>query len=326
VTPNHRGDGAGEMGDNLPAIDLGSGRTATAVAAGWAHVCARLDNGQVKVLGQQHLGELGLGDAIPRGNAPGEMGDNLPGCRLADRADRHRRGAWRRAHLRVARQWQVRCFGANTHGQLGLGDTNHRGDGPGELGDNLAAVALGSGRTATRLALGDASTVRLARTTARSNAGVSMTRRSSAWVTSSTAASCPVRWATVYRESRSAPGGARPSSRSAESTPARCSTTGWSSAGATTPRGSWASAMCWLGATDLARWATVYRRSTSAPGEAPRPSLVASAIPARGSTPAGSKCWGDNFFGQLGQGNTNEGPRGDTPGELGDILLPIVFF
>ena len=48
---NILGDGAGEMGDNLAPIQLGSGRTATAISAGGSHSCALLDNGQVKCWG-----------------------------------------------------------------------------------------------------------------------------------------------------------------------------------------------------------------------------------------------------------------------------------
>ena len=34
----------------------------------------------------------------------------------------------------------VKCWGRNDYGQLGYGDTQHRGDGAGEMGDNLEAI------------------------------------------------------------------------------------------------------------------------------------------------------------------------------------------
>jgi alpha-tubulin suppressor-like RCC1 family protein len=39
---------------------------------------------------------------------------------------------------------QVKCWGLNSGGQLGLGDTNARGDGANEMGNNLPAVDLGT--------------------------------------------------------------------------------------------------------------------------------------------------------------------------------------
>jgi hypothetical protein len=65
------------MGDNLPAIDLGTGRTATAIAAGKWHTCALLDNSSVKCWGSGDQGRLGQGDTNRRGDNAGEMGDNL---------------------------------------------------------------------------------------------------------------------------------------------------------------------------------------------------------------------------------------------------------
>jgi hypothetical protein len=45
----------------------------------------------------------------------------------------------------------VKCWGYNLFGQLGLGDTQYRGDGRGEMGAALPAVDLGPGRTAPKL-------------------------------------------------------------------------------------------------------------------------------------------------------------------------------
>lgn len=72
------GDDPDEMGDALPTVSLGTGRTATALAAGTAHVCALLDDGSVKCWGAGSNGALGSGTTNDRGNQPGQMGDALP--------------------------------------------------------------------------------------------------------------------------------------------------------------------------------------------------------------------------------------------------------
>ena len=73
-----RGDNANEMGDSLPAVSLGTGRTATAVSGGDKHTCALLDDRTVKCWGTNTNGQLGLGDVNHRGDAAGEMGNALP--------------------------------------------------------------------------------------------------------------------------------------------------------------------------------------------------------------------------------------------------------
>ena len=71
------GDGSGEMAV-LPSINLGTGRTATAIAAGYYHNCALLDNASVKCWGRNRFGQLGIDNNTTMGNNTGEMGDNLP--------------------------------------------------------------------------------------------------------------------------------------------------------------------------------------------------------------------------------------------------------
>jgi Regulator of chromosome condensation (RCC1) repeat len=72
-----RGLDPAEMGDNLPTVDLGTGRTAKAITAGRYATCALLDDASVKCWG---WGPLAVGEKAPPGNigdAPGEMGDAL---------------------------------------------------------------------------------------------------------------------------------------------------------------------------------------------------------------------------------------------------------
>jgi len=70
------------MGENLPAVDLGAGKTASAIAAGYFHTCALLNDGSVKCWGLNSNGQLGLGDNSGRGDGPNEMGNNLPTTKL----------------------------------------------------------------------------------------------------------------------------------------------------------------------------------------------------------------------------------------------------
>ncbi|HAB57822.1 MAG TPA: hypothetical protein DCE75_07190 [Acidimicrobiaceae bacterium] len=150
------GDGAGEMGNNLPAVDLGSGRTATAIAAGYYNTCALLDDASVKCWGQNQYGQLGLGDTDDRGDGFGLMGDNLPAVDLGSGRTATAITANSSHFCALLDDASIKCWGRNATGQLGLGDTNDRGDGADEMGENLPAVDLGSGRTATAITAGSA--------------------------------------------------------------------------------------------------------------------------------------------------------------------------
>jgi alpha-tubulin suppressor-like RCC1 family protein len=153
-----RGDNPGEMGANLPTVDLGPGRTALQVAAGGEHTCARLDDGSVKCWGQNGGGQLGLGDQLNRGDAPGEMGATLPTVDLGPgRTALHLAAGLTYTCARLD-DGSVKCWGRNVSGQLGLGDTQARGDGLGEMGATLPTVSLGAGLLATQLVAGDAHT------------------------------------------------------------------------------------------------------------------------------------------------------------------------
>ena len=141
-----RGDGADEMDANLPSVDLGANWTVVEVTAGADHTCARLENGAERALkcwGRNYYGTLGLGDTDDRGDVGGEMGDSLPAVQLETG----------RSAVALALGYQscallddetVQCWGRNSHGELGLGDTDNRGDVgvPQEMGDSLPSVPL----------------------------------------------------------------------------------------------------------------------------------------------------------------------------------------
>ncbi len=153
---NKRGDEANEMGDNLPAVSLGAGKTAIAMAIGGVHTCTLLNDGSVKCWGVNNYGKLGLGDTSDRGAGPNEMGDNLPAVDLGAGKTASAIAGGTRITCTSLNDGTVKCWGLNDYGQLGLGDTNNRGDGPNEMGDNLPAVNLGAGKTASAIATGGA--------------------------------------------------------------------------------------------------------------------------------------------------------------------------
>jgi alpha-tubulin suppressor-like RCC1 family protein len=196
------------MGDNLTAIDLGSGRTAKVIATGGSHTCAILDNTSLKCWGENSKGQLGIGDISPRGDNSGEMGDNLTTVDLGSETatsittgteytcvlldddtvkcwgrDNYGQGGTvkkfevnssppenainlgndRTATAITAGNFHtcaildnssIKCWGFNASGQLGQGDTSTVWRAS-DLGDSLLAVDLGAGRTARAIAAGD---------------------------------------------------------------------------------------------------------------------------------------------------------------------------
>jgi len=149
------GGGANEMGDNLPSIDLGTGRTATAIAAGGNHSCAILDNASVKCWGKNIFGQLGL-DYTPDnlGHQPGEMGDNLSSINLGTGRTATAIAAGSSHSCAILDNASVKCWGYNAYGLLGIdNNTTQMGDNPGEMAQ-LTGINLGPGRTATAIAAG----------------------------------------------------------------------------------------------------------------------------------------------------------------------------
>jgi len=255
-----RGYGSGPMGDALPVVDLGTGRTATAISAGDSHTCALLDNGQVKCWGYNSAGLLGLGNTAARGDAPGEMGDALPAVDLGTGRTATAVTAGYGHTCALLDDGTVKCWGSGVDGRLGSGNTVARGDGPGEMGDALPVVALGTGRTATAVSAGGAHTCAVL-----DDGGVKC-------------------WGAGGR--------------------GRLGTGGSSSRGDGAGEMGDALVAADLGAGRTATGVSASDASTCV-------LLDDGAV----------KCWGYNGYGQLGQGDVVD--RGDDSGEMGDALPPV---
>ena len=58
---------------SISTVNLGTGRTVTALAAGYYHSCAKLDNGDLKCWGYNNYGQLGIDSTTNIGDSSGEM-------------------------------------------------------------------------------------------------------------------------------------------------------------------------------------------------------------------------------------------------------------
>lgn len=152
---NNRGDESGEMGINLPFVNLGTGRSAALLATGEDFSCARLDNASLKCWGRNDSGQLGQGSTTSIGSGGNQMGDNLMAIDLGTGHSAFQVATGAKHTCVLLENRTLKCFGNNDFGQLGQGNTNTLGDGPGEMGDNLAAINLGAGRTVLQVAAGD---------------------------------------------------------------------------------------------------------------------------------------------------------------------------
>ncbi|CAM9579206.1 unnamed protein product [Ectocarpus sp. 6 AP-2014] len=147
-------DDAFEMGDKLPVLDLGTGVAVESIALAGSHACAVLADGKLKCWGENEGGQLGLGDTLTRGNATGQMGDNLPFVDLGDEVLVSSVALGAKHTCAVVGDGDVKCWGNNDGGQLGYEDTTARGIAVGQMGDLLPAVDLGTKQRAIAVAAG----------------------------------------------------------------------------------------------------------------------------------------------------------------------------
>ena len=158
-----RGDMPNEMGDRLPAVDLGSGRTALSVTLGNFHTCALLDNFTTKCWGEGDNGRLlsgGTDDILVPPATPLDLADNYHPVRHLSMGLTHA--------CAVIGRGQVRCWGDNTNGQLGQGNIDfvgHANSGAADQLNEINPVPLGTNTTAMQVAAGHNHSCALVRNT-----------------------------------------------------------------------------------------------------------------------------------------------------------------
>jgi hypothetical protein len=129
------------MGNNLPFVNLGTGRTVLEVAAGNIFTCTILDTQQVKCFGLNNDGQLGQGSTasqIP--SATGQMDDNLPYIKLGTVYSAI--GVYTEYLLTCAmlNNQKVKYWGDNGNGELGICSTTNVGTSPSQMGNNLQFI------------------------------------------------------------------------------------------------------------------------------------------------------------------------------------------
>lgn len=142
----------GSMGDKLPPVELGTGRTAIDISAGTTHTCALLDNSTIKCWGKAIY--LGLESEAAHGGIHGDMGDALPAVKLGAGAKALSVSTSTSANCALLVGGAVKCWGDEA---CGVETVGYLGDAPGEMGDNLPALDLGTNATAVAVVRGGSS-------------------------------------------------------------------------------------------------------------------------------------------------------------------------
>ncbi len=147
----NRGNTPGSMAALNP-INIGAGRIAKAIATGYDHVCVILDTDDLKCWGSGADGELGSGDTNDRGGTAGDMaalGAVILGA--GRKAKAVSAGAYNTCVIMDNNQ--LKCFGYNWDGQLGL-ESRHDDRGTTVPAMNaLPTVNLGAGRIAKSVSI-----------------------------------------------------------------------------------------------------------------------------------------------------------------------------
>lgn len=142
--PDSLGDELLELGDSLPYIDVGDGFGIDQVSCGGMHTCIKTDTGDIKCLGTNDHGQLGIGDDIsPVGEWNKYIGDALPSIKLGNGLQALDIVLGQEHSCVLLCGNKVKCFGFNIYGQLGQGNATDIGISASQMGNRLPFIDFG---------------------------------------------------------------------------------------------------------------------------------------------------------------------------------------
>ena len=147
-----QGDSPKCTGMKAVQVDLGKAK-AVALTAGQDHTCAILDDHSVKCWGRNGDGQLGIESKRTIGVSKADMGENLAKVNLNNEWPVSI-SAGRFHTCAVLQNGELKCWGKNEFGQLGIGSTKNVGDSQGEMGKNLKSAELGEGAQVVQVSTG----------------------------------------------------------------------------------------------------------------------------------------------------------------------------
>ncbi|MCA9507292.1 MAG: hypothetical protein KC505_02580 [Myxococcales bacterium] len=119
--------------NNFGAVKLGKEQKIIDIDSGAGHQCALLENGTVKCWGLNNFGQLGLGNEKNIGDTLEEMGSQLRALPLKAKTIALALGGHHSCAL--TSDYEVKCWGLNSSGQLGQNHSYNLGDNPFEVAD-----------------------------------------------------------------------------------------------------------------------------------------------------------------------------------------------
>ena len=118
---NNWGDNSAHTLSSIPAVDLGTDKTAVAISAGDKHTCVILNDASLKCWGYNGYGQLGNGNVNNLGDASGEMGDGLAVVSLGTDKTAKAISAGTSHTCAILDNDSIKCWGLNHYEQLGAG-------------------------------------------------------------------------------------------------------------------------------------------------------------------------------------------------------------